>query len=178
MLLHYNKGLVRQFVWRCKRMGTDCSFGELAIAGDDAMIKAALKWDPQKGTRFSTYAFLRVNRAIVAYMMEHEDVIKIPSGVKELQNKIRGAQTDLEVVIFQRPAHMSCAHPCIRKRPRQSRLYCTGKVLCSQFCQQAYTAMQGACLGSAGSVMSVSAVASLVLHLFGSLLLQLSVSLE
>lgn len=98
MLLHYNKNLVRQFVWRCKRMGTDCSFGELAIAGDDAMIKSALKWDAKKGARFTTYAFQRVNRAIVAYMMEHEDVIKIPHGVKELQNKIKGAQTKLTAV--------------------------------------------------------------------------------
>lgn len=63
MLLHYNKGLVRQFVWRCKHMGTEISFGELVLAGDDALLKAALAWDPRKGTRFSTYAFQRVNRS-------------------------------------------------------------------------------------------------------------------
>lgn len=63
MLLHYNKGLVRQFVWRCKHLGTEVAFGELALAGDDALIKAAIKWDPNKGTRFTTYAFQRVNRS-------------------------------------------------------------------------------------------------------------------
>lgn len=63
MLLHYNKGLVRQFVWRCKHLGTEVAFGELALAGDDALIKAAVKWDPNKGTRFTTYAFQRVNRS-------------------------------------------------------------------------------------------------------------------
>ena len=98
MLLHYNKGLVRQFVWRCKRMGTDCAFGELALAGDEALIKSAIKWDPNKGTRFSTYAFQRVNRAIVGYIMEHEDIIKIPVNLKELQGKIKGAQTSLSAV--------------------------------------------------------------------------------
>ena len=98
MLLHYNKGLVRQFVWRCKRMGTDCAFGELVLAGEEALIKAAIKWDPKKGTRFSTFAFMRVNRAIVGYMMEHEDVIKIPVNLKELQTKINRAQAQLSQV--------------------------------------------------------------------------------
>lgn len=65
MLLHYNKGLVRQFVWRCKHLGTEVAFGELALAGDEALLKAAIKWDPNKGTRFTTYAFQRVNRSEV-----------------------------------------------------------------------------------------------------------------
>lgn len=99
MLLHYNKGLVGQFVWRCKRMGTDCAVGELVLAGEEALYKAAIKWDPKKGTRFSTFAFQRVNRAIVGYIMEHEDVIKIPVNLKELQNKIRAAQAKLSQVI-------------------------------------------------------------------------------
>lgn len=110
MLLHYNKGLVGQFVWRCKRMGTDCAFGELVLAGEEALYKAAIKWDPKRGTRFSTYAFQRVNRAIVGYMMEHEDVIKIPVNLKELQSKIRAAQAKLSQVII----HLShwYAVPC------------------------------------------------------------------
>lgn len=95
MLLHYNKGLVHQFVWRCKRMGTDVAFGELVLAGDEALLKAALQFDAQKGARFSTYAFQRINRAIVRYIMEHEDVIKIPVHLKELQAKIKHAQTKL-----------------------------------------------------------------------------------
>ena len=98
MLLHYNKGLVGQFVWRCKRMGTDCAYGELVLAGEEALYKAAIKWDRKKGTRFSTYAFQRVNRAIVGYIMEHEDVIKIPVNLKELQAKIRAAQAKLSQV--------------------------------------------------------------------------------
>lgn len=95
MLLHYNTGLVRHFVWRCKRMGTDCQVGELMLAGEEALYKAAIKWDPTRGTRFSTFAFQRVNRAIVGYLMEHEDIIKIPVNLKELQSKIRGAQAKL-----------------------------------------------------------------------------------
>lgn len=63
MLLHYNRGLVRQFVWRCKGLGTEVSFGELALAGDDALLKAAIKWDAKKGARFTTYAFQRINRS-------------------------------------------------------------------------------------------------------------------
>lgn len=95
MLLHYNKGLVQHFVWRCKRMGTSCGVGELVLAGEEALYKAAIKWDPTKGTRFSTFAFQRVNRAIVGYLMEHEDVIKLPVNLKELQGKIKGAQARL-----------------------------------------------------------------------------------
>lgn len=106
MLLHYNTGLVRHFVWRCKRMGTDCQVGELMLAGEEALYKAAIKWDPTRGTRFSTFAFQRVNRAIVGYLMEHEDIIKIPVNLKELQSKIRGAQAKLSQVnksSFRRP---------------------------------------------------------------------------
>lgn len=98
MLLHYNKGLVQHFVWRCKRMGTSCGVGELVLAGEEALYKAAIKWDPTKGTRFSTFAFQRVNRAIVGYLMEHEDVIKLPVNLKELQGKIKGAQARLSQV--------------------------------------------------------------------------------
>lgn len=109
MLLHYNKGLVRQFVWRCKHLGTEVAFGELALAGDDALIKAAIKWDPNKGTRFTTYAFQRVNRGIVGYMMEHEDVIKIPVNLKELQSKIKYAQTQLSQKLQRQPTAQEIA---------------------------------------------------------------------
>jgi len=34
----------------------------------------------------------------VGYMMEHEDVIKIPVNLKELQGKIKYAQTQLSQV--------------------------------------------------------------------------------
>ena len=88
MLLHYHKNLVRQFAWRCKRAGSDIAFGELIIAGDEALIKAALKFDSTKGAKFSTYAFLRVQRAIAGYIMQNEDVIKIPVHMKELQRKL------------------------------------------------------------------------------------------
>ena len=37
-------------------------------------------------------------RGIVGYMMEHEDVIKIPVNLKELQGKIKYAQTQLSQV--------------------------------------------------------------------------------
>lgn len=99
MLLHFNKNLVRQFAWRVKRAGSDVSFGELILAGNEALLKAALKWDPKHNTKFSTYAFQRVHRAIIGYMMEHEDVIKIPVHVKELQNQIRRAQPQLQQVL-------------------------------------------------------------------------------
>lgn len=95
MLLHFNRNMSRQFAWRVKRAGSEVAFGELILAGDEALLKAALKWDPKKGAKFSTYAFQRVHRAIVGYMMEHEDVIKIPVHMKELQSKIRRVQPDL-----------------------------------------------------------------------------------
>ncbi len=37
-------------------------------------------------------------RGIVGYMMEHEDVIKIPVNIKELQGKIKHAHTKLTQV--------------------------------------------------------------------------------
>ena len=37
-------------------------------------------------------------RGIVGYMMEHEDVIKIPVNLKELHSKIKYAQTQLSQV--------------------------------------------------------------------------------
>lgn len=109
MLLHYNRGLVRQFVWRCKRLGTEVAFGELALAGDEALLKAAIKWDAKKGTRFTTYAFQRINRAIVGYMMEHEDVIKIPVNLKELQSKIKQAQPKLTQTLTRPPTPQEIA---------------------------------------------------------------------
>lgn len=99
MLLHFNRNMSRQFAWRVKRAGSEVAFGELILAGDEALLKAALKWDPKKGAKFSTYAFQRVHRAIVGYMMEHEDVIKIPVHMKELQSKIRRVQPDLTQVL-------------------------------------------------------------------------------
>lgn len=98
MLLHFNRNLVRQFAWRVKRAGSDVAFGELILAGEEALLKAALKFDARKGAKFTTFAFQRVHRAIVGYMMEHEDVIKIPVHLKELQNKIRRVQPQLTQV--------------------------------------------------------------------------------
>lgn len=118
MLLHYHKNLVRQFAWRCKRAGSDVSFGELVLAGDEAMLKAAIKFDSTKGAKFSTFAFLRVQRAIVGYMMENEDVIKIPVHMKELQHAIRKQEPILTQVqmpdVFAPSAMMAvfCCHCC------------------------------------------------------------------
>ena len=115
MLLHYHRNLVRQFAWKCKRAGSDVSFGELVLAGDEALLKAALKFDSTKGAKFSTYAFLRVQRAIAVYMMENEDVIKIPVHVKELQHTIR-KQEPILTQVRKKPAVSSSpvAGSCIR----------------------------------------------------------------
>lgn len=94
MLLHYHKGLVRSFVWRVKRQGSEFPFNELVGVGEVALLKAAVGYDTKQNlsAKFSTYAYTVINRAISRYMMEHEDVVRLPVSIKELNIKINQAK--------------------------------------------------------------------------------------
>ena len=69
-------------------------------------------------------------RAIVGYMMEHEDVIKLPVNLKELQNKIKQAHTKLTQV---QVMHAFMLHANLHEHARSRRMLhpnCSLPTLC------------------------------------------------
>lgn len=71
---------------------TTCSVSLLCI---HAFVYLCLHWFQCLAVLIDLFCLLR---GVVAYMLEHEDVIKIPVNLKELQSKIKYAQTQLSQV--------------------------------------------------------------------------------
>ena len=76
-----------------KYRGCGISFLDLVQEGNIGLIKAAEKYDVNRGFRFSTYATWWVRQSISRALAEQSRTIRIPGHVVELLNKIKKVST-------------------------------------------------------------------------------------
>lgn len=75
-LVEANCGLVRHYVKR--RHGAACpNFDDLVQVGMFGLMRAAIKYDPTRGTKFSTYAVAAIRRTINRHFVE-DGLIRVP----------------------------------------------------------------------------------------------------
>lgn len=93
-LIEANLRLVVNIAKRYKDRGM--SFMDLVQEGNIGLMKAAKKFDPEKGFRFSTYATFWIKQTILRAIYSQTRTVKIPSHAIIKLNKIIKARREIE----------------------------------------------------------------------------------
>jgi RNA polymerase primary sigma factor len=80
-----------------KHLNRGLSFLDLIQEGNMGLMKAAEKYDYQKGYKFSTYSTWWIRQSITRALADHARTVRVPVHVLENKNKIRKAT----VILFQ-----------------------------------------------------------------------------
>jgi RNA polymerase primary sigma factor len=86
-----------------KYRGQGLPFEDLIQEGNIGLIKAADKYDPEKGTRFSTYATWWIRQSIQRAIGDKGREIRLPAHMNEKLRKIRKAQGELVAALHREP---------------------------------------------------------------------------
>ncbi|MDD3886354.1 MAG: RNA polymerase sigma factor RpoD/SigA [Victivallaceae bacterium] len=70
-------------------LGRGLPWDDLVSEGNRGLITAARRFDPAKGTRFSTYSAWWIKQAIRQAIAEQRDAVRVPIGTQLNQRKIR-----------------------------------------------------------------------------------------
>ena len=85
-LILSNLKLVQKIAHNYKNTGLDIE--DLISEGNIGLVKAVEKFDPNNGSRFSTYATYWIRQAITRALSNQSRVIRLPSHAVEKQSKI------------------------------------------------------------------------------------------
>lgn len=76
--------IARQYISRCRTL----SFEDLIQEGNIGLLRAVEDFDPERGIKFSTYAFLWIRQRIRRVIAENDTLIRLPAGVMNLRNAL------------------------------------------------------------------------------------------
>ena len=84
-------------------------FGDLIAEGNLGLMKAAERFDPTKGVKFSSYSAFWIKQKIRICLTKMGKTIRIPNRSLQQISKIRKAETELENVLNRKPTNNEIA---------------------------------------------------------------------
>jgi len=93
-LVEHNLRLVVDVAKRYKNLGL--AYADLIQAGNIGLLKAVDKFDPDRGNKFSTYAYWWIRQSILKALNKHSRTVRVPSYVNTLKRKIGRVTRDFK----------------------------------------------------------------------------------
>ncbi|MGH2355217.1 MAG: sigma-70 family RNA polymerase sigma factor [Chloroflexota bacterium] len=96
--------VARRYLAQAARAGHSMDLGDLIQEGNVGLFKAVEKFDPERGFRFSTYAYWWIRQAITRAIADHGRTIRLPVHVGEQLAKLAEASVRLEQTLGREPS--------------------------------------------------------------------------
>jgi len=84
-------------------------FADLVQDGHVGLMKAVDRFDPDRGFRFSTYAYWWIRRSLTESFTNHSRLIRLPDSLRENLRNMRATRNALEEELGRRPTHLELA---------------------------------------------------------------------
>ena len=92
--------------------GKELQLADLIQEGNIGLMRAADKYDHEKGFKFSTYATWWIRQAMTRAMADQGRNIRIPTHMMELVNRVQRAERELTSELERDPSPEEVAHRC------------------------------------------------------------------
>lgn len=96
--------VARRYLAQANRAGQSMDLNDLIQEGNIGLFKAVEKFDPERGYRFSTYAYWWIRQAITRAIADRGRTIRLPVHVGEQLAKLAEASVRLEQVLGREPS--------------------------------------------------------------------------
>ncbi|CAM9559369.1 unnamed protein product [Hapterophycus canaliculatus] len=92
-----HQGLVRSVAYRYRQVSRSLSLDDLTQEGNVGLLQAVEKFDPTKGTRFSSYAVFRIKASILRALADKDRLVRVPVHAQDTAMRILATSHALQL---------------------------------------------------------------------------------
>lgn len=108
-MIQGNLRLVIGVASKYKHMANRVTMHDLVQEGNIGLIRAVELFDPERGYKFSTYAYWWIRQGIMRSIQVQDRIIKLPTGANDILRKVRSYMLDYQEQHGEKPSIEDCA---------------------------------------------------------------------
>ena len=108
-MIQGNLRLVIGVASKYKHMANRVTMHDLIQEGNIGLIRAVELFDPERGYKFSTYAYWWIRQGIMRSIQVQDRIIKLPTGANDLLRKVRTFSLEYQEQYGEAPSIEQCA---------------------------------------------------------------------